>query len=70
MTKLQASTPRRYLREPAILKIFPFSRPTLHRRVKDGTFPRPVKIAPHVNAWLEDEIEAYQAAVEARRDAV
>lgn len=31
------------LRLPEVLKIYPVSRPTLYRRIKDGKFPRPYK---------------------------
>ncbi|MGJ0394944.1 MAG: helix-turn-helix transcriptional regulator [Methylocystis sp.] len=59
----------RYLREPQVLARVPFSRPTLHRRVKDGTFPRPVKVGPRAVAWLAGEIDAWDARIVAERDA-
>ncbi|WP_106640879.1 AlpA family phage regulatory protein [Allosphingosinicella vermicomposti] len=31
--------------------IVPFSNATLWRKVKDGTFPAPVKLSPRVTAW-------------------
>lgn len=42
--------------------IVPFSNATLWRKVKDGTFPAPVKLSPRVTAWevgkVRDWIEA------------
>jgi predicted DNA-binding transcriptional regulator AlpA len=35
-------------KNPALL---PFSAPTLWRKVKAGTFPRPVKLSARVTAW-------------------
>lgn len=31
--------------------IVPFSNATLWRKVKDGSFPAPVKLSPRVTAW-------------------
>lgn len=31
--------------------IVPFGNATLWRKVKDGTFPAPVKLSPRVTAW-------------------
>lgn len=70
MTKQQTKTEPRYLREPDVLALFPFARATLHRHVRNGTFPRPVKIGGRCNAWLADEIAEYQAAIIAQREGV
>lgn len=43
-------------------RIIPFSAPTLWRRVKDGSFPAPVKLSPGVSAWRLRDIEAWQRA--------
>lgn len=59
-----AAAPETYIRQRQLLrdKIVPFSAPTLWRRVKDGTFPRPLKLSPGVTAWrLRDIIEWQQA---------
>jgi prophage regulatory protein len=34
----------------------PFSAPTLWRKVKDGTFPKPVKLSNRVTAWRVGDI--------------
>ncbi len=59
----------KFLREPELLTIVPFSKPTLHRKVKDGTFPAPVKIGARAVAWLTEEVEDWQRAIIAERDA-
>ena len=38
-----------------------FSDPTLYRKIKDGTFPRPCKIGANSNAWSEREIQLWIA---------
>jgi prophage regulatory protein len=38
----------------------PFSAPTLGRRVKDGTFPKPVKLSARVKAWRVSDVRAWQ----------
>jgi prophage regulatory protein len=47
-----------------------YSRQHLHRLIKAGIFPAPIKPGSggH-NAWVEDEIDAYQKARVAERDA-
>lgn len=39
----------------------PFSAPTLWRKVREGTFPRPVKLAPRVTAWNVGQVRAWLA---------
>jgi predicted DNA-binding transcriptional regulator AlpA len=49
-----------------------FSRQHRDRLIRAGKFPKPVKLgtgATGVNAWLEGEIEEYQKARIAERDA-
>ena len=40
----------------------PFSAPTLWRKVKAGTFPKPVKLSERVTAWRVGDIRAWAAA--------
>jgi prophage regulatory protein len=47
-----------------------YSRQHLDRLIRAGKFPAPVKPGTGgFNAWIEDEIEAYQRACVAERDA-
>jgi prophage regulatory protein len=39
--------------------IFPFSSATLWRKVKAGTFPRPVKLGPRITAWRVEDIRSH-----------
>jgi prophage regulatory protein len=50
------------------LKGIPYSKAHLHRLVKDGKFPRPIKIGQNRNAWIEQEIDAHIEAKIAERD--
>jgi len=47
-----------------------FSRGQIWRRVRAGTFPKPIKIGANRNAWVEDEIEAWLEGLKAARDQV
>jgi len=40
----------------------PFSAPTLWRKVKEGTFPRPTKLSKRITAWKVSEVRAWMAA--------
>jgi len=46
------------LRERQVLQFFPVSRGELWLRVKDGRFPRPVKLSPKISAWRSNDILA------------
>ncbi len=55
------------IREPAVLERVPFSRPTLRRKIKEGTFPAPVNIGARAVAWVVDEIDAWEQEIIERR---
>jgi len=40
----------------------PFSPATIWRKVKEGSFPKPVKLGERITAWRMDDIEAWLAA--------
>lgn len=54
--------PNRILRKPLVLERTGWSAPTLWRRVKDGSFPRPRRIGPRAVGWLESEVDDAIAA--------
>ncbi|WGR70199.1 MULTISPECIES: AlpA family phage regulatory protein [unclassified Bradyrhizobium] len=58
------SRPRRMLNEKQVLEIVPVSRTTLFRLEKAGKFPRATYISPNRRVWFEDEIIAWQHAVD------
>ena len=37
----------------------PFSAPTLWRKVKAGTFPKPIKLSERITAWKVGEVRAW-----------
>ncbi len=49
-------------KRPGIPAPLPFSAPTLWRKVKAGTFPKPVKLSQRVTAWHIGAIRAWIAA--------
>lgn len=54
-----AAPPPRLLRKPAVLARVPLSDTTLWRRVKDGTFPAPVRISTNAVAWREADVDRW-----------
>ena len=43
-------------REPAVLKYTGWSHATLWQRVKDGVFPKPVKLGSRAVGWFTSDI--------------
>jgi prophage regulatory protein len=58
------SGPRRMLNEKQVLEIVPVGRTTLYRMAKSGRFPRSTYISANRRVWFEDEIIAWQNAVD------
>ena len=58
------SGPRRMLNEKKVLEIVPVARTTLYRMEKAGRFPKSTYISPNRRVWFEDEIIAWQHAVD------
>ena len=61
---LGKSGPRRMLSEKQLLEIVPVARTTLYRMEKAGRFPRSTYISPDRRVWFEDEVVAWQNAVD------
>jgi prophage regulatory protein len=55
---------RRMLNEKQVLEIVPVGRTTLYRMEKTGRFPKSTYISPNRRVWFEDEIIAWQNAVD------
>ena len=47
-----------FVRLPTILKVFPVSKSTWWAGVKDGRFPKPVKLSDRITAWRAEDIQA------------
>lgn len=45
-----------FIRQKQLLPILGFSAPTLWRKVRDGSFPKPVKLSSNITAWSKAEI--------------
>ncbi|TDK23431.1 AlpA family transcriptional regulator [Luteimonas aestuarii] len=58
----------RVLRIAEVVERTGLKRPTLYKRARAGTFPRPIKLGPNSTGWLESEIDAFLAAAVAQRD--
>lgn len=56
-----------FIRINEVLKIFPIGKSTLWQRIKDGSFPKPVKLSVRTTAWkvedIRDLIGKYQSQV-------
>jgi prophage regulatory protein len=63
---LNNSRPRRMLNEKQLLDIVPLSRTSIYRLEKSGKFPRATYISANRRIWYEDEVVAWQAAVNER----
>ena len=53
------SNPLFYSREDLKRLGIPFSRATLYRKVRDGSFPKPVKLGENTNAWRRPDIHTW-----------
>ena len=47
------------LRLPEVAQLTGLSKPTIHRRYREGSFPRPVKLGANAIGWRLNEIEAW-----------
>ena len=56
-----------YVRQSQLIPApVPFSSATLWRRVKAGTFPKPVKLSERVTAWRVEDVRQWLDAQAAR----
>ncbi|MDD5366461.1 MAG: AlpA family phage regulatory protein [Gallionellaceae bacterium] len=47
------------MRQQEVLTLVPFSAATLWRRVRAGTFVKPVKLGPRITAWNRGAVLAW-----------
>jgi prophage regulatory protein len=52
-----------FVRLPNILKVFPVSKSTWWAGVKEGRFPKPVKLSEKISAWKVEDIKELIASV-------
>jgi len=48
-----------FVRQATILPVLGFSASTLWRRVKQSSFPQPIKLSERVTAWRAEDIHAW-----------
>ncbi|MCE9954558.1 MULTISPECIES: helix-turn-helix transcriptional regulator [Aeromonas] len=48
-----------FIRQSVLLPYLGFSASTLWRKVKQGTFPAPVKLSERVTAWDAEKVSAW-----------
>ena len=59
---MAAATTDRLLRLGEVLTRTGLARSTVYRKMRDGSFPEPLKIGARAVRWPESEIEAWLAA--------
>ena len=53
-----------FIRQAGLIpELIPFSPATLWRKVKDGSFPAPVKLSERVTAWRVEDVRAWMQAL-------
>ncbi|MEY9397986.1 prophage regulatory protein [Bradyrhizobium japonicum] len=63
-TDESASEVRPMLNAERVLALIPISRTTLFRLERDGLFPEGQAITPHRKLWFQDEVVAWQKALQ------
>ena len=55
--EIQAASPRFIRQKQLLAEQLPISASTLWRKVRDGSFPKPIKLGPSITAWRVSDIE-------------
>lgn len=66
---MEEQKPISVLRLPEVERRTGLTRPTIYRRAKDGSFPKPIRLGGNSSGWIESEISAWLADRVAARDA-
>ena len=53
-----------FVRLPDVLKVYPVSKSHWWAGVKEGRYPKPVKLGPKITAWRVDDIRELIASSE------
>ena len=59
MANLTSSTPKIFIKLPAVKKRTSLSTSEIYRRLEAGTFPQQIRLGTKAVAWLEHEIDAW-----------
>ena len=49
----------KYVRMSQLTGIIPMSKATIWRKLKDGTFPKPIKLGDRITAWRMEDVQAW-----------
>jgi prophage regulatory protein len=61
--------PERFLRLPEVKARTGLARSTIYLFAAQGQFPKPVRISPHIVAWVESEVQEWiRAKIAARHE--
>ena len=59
----------RILRLPQVMEITGLAKPTIYLHIKQGTFPKQIKLGPKASGWLASDIQAWiESCVSASND--
>ncbi|WP_060538537.1 helix-turn-helix transcriptional regulator [Pseudomonas putida] len=53
----------RFMRIAEVTRVTALSRNTIYKRMRDGTFPKQVRLGPNSVAWLQSDISAWMTAL-------
>ncbi len=59
--KISQENPEGYTRARAICSKYPISHASLWRKVKAGTFPKPVKLSEGITAWKNSDLLEWES---------
>jgi prophage regulatory protein len=48
-----------FVRQKLLLRVIPFSKTTLWRRVQSGEFPKPVRLSQGITAWRAEDLRRW-----------
>ena len=55
--QMESRQKQRFLRLPQVLEIFPVSKSTWWQGIREGKYPKPVKLSVRTSAWRESDID-------------
>ncbi|MBF8774450.1 helix-turn-helix transcriptional regulator [Pseudomonas juntendi] len=53
----------RFMRIGEVVRVTALSRNTIYKRMREGTFPKQVRLGPNSVAWLQSDISAWMTSV-------
>lgn len=57
MAQIKPEKLNKILRLPAVLELIQLSRSTVYAMLKNGDFPKPLKLGPRARAWRLEDVE-------------